>query len=448
MLLLVVLFYSNNFFSQCTGIHFEIHEELDGFYNEYDLTGYTVYRVYADFTSDSNIIHSLTTPTNSDGDEYLGPIEISSTGTIFQHSQGGIIGNQLIEALLTTPGFESLSLDSYITINMETNEDPGQLIFVHSEPVLNEFNENGYLMEQGTLSSVNGSENSMVSNQKALIAQITTNGIPQMCTYVHHAAAANAEFIHSYFCANGEQGCYDAEAANFNPDAGIENNELCLQWGCTDELACNYSTEDLIPNNDVCEYAGCGLLNACNYSAEAECFDNTTCEFAPTYPIEGNIIVNSAPATHQFSYPETPGSTYQWEVSGGTISSGQGSNSIQVIFTDLGSQVVSVQETQLDGCVGNNSVFQVDVSPFVGVPDLSMDEVKIWPNPCTDVLSIQLAQPSGNLKIRDSLGKLVLNRQLNEKELVLDVSTLPTGIYVLHYSGEETNSQLCFMVER
>ncbi|MGB0424892.1 MAG: hypothetical protein ACPGED_11225, partial [Flavobacteriales bacterium] len=59
-------------YSQCTGIHFEIHEELVGNYDEFDLTGYTVYRVYADFGSDSNIIHSLTTPGGGTDLDYLG----------------------------------------------------------------------------------------------------------------------------------------------------------------------------------------------------------------------------------------------------------------------------------------------------------------------------------------------------------------------------------------
>ena len=102
-----------------------------------------VYRVHGDITCDSNIMCSLNAHSNLDHIEYQGLIEISSPGTIFQKCQGGKLVNQLVEILTINPGFESLILDSYSTLIMECNKDPGQLIFIHKPSILNEFDKNG-----------------------------------------------------------------------------------------------------------------------------------------------------------------------------------------------------------------------------------------------------------------------------------------------------------------
>ena len=165
----------------------------------------------------------------------MGPIEISSSGTIFHHPLGEMLGSQINETLSVTEGFTSVLLDSYITINMEFNTDPGQLIFIDASIVQDDFDEDGYTMTEGTFSSVYGSANTFVQNQRALIAQITCTGVPSMCTYIHHAITPEDGYVHSYFCANGELGCHLPQAANFNPEAGIEDNSLCLDWGCSNE---------------------------------------------------------------------------------------------------------------------------------------------------------------------------------------------------------------------
>ena len=178
------------------------------------------------------------------------------------------------------------------------------------------------------------------------------------------------------------------------------------------KAACNYQNEGIIPDETVCVYPECGILNACNYSAEAACFDNSLCEYATTYPVVGSVSVVTGPETYEFSYPETAGSTYVWEVSGGTIISGQGSSSIEVIFNETGTHLVSVQETQENGCMANASVFQVQVSQSVGIDKMDMAGFTVYPNPCNDVLTINFAQPSGNLMVYDMQGKLLIQSSL------------------------------------
>jgi hypothetical protein len=61
--------------------------------------------------------------------------------------------------------------------------------------------------------------------------------------------------------------------------------------------------------------------------------------------------INGSTAT--YSTPDVPGNSYIWIVTGGTISSGQNTNTINVIWTSKGSGIVSVTESVASsGCVG------------------------------------------------------------------------------------------------
>ncbi len=66
-------------------------------------------------------------------------------------------------------------------------------------------------------------------------------------------------------------------------------------------------------------------------------------------------------STTQYTTANTTGSTYNWTVTGGTITSGNGTNSVQVQWSTLGQQSVNVTETN-NGCVGVAQTFNVTVN--------------------------------------------------------------------------------------
>jgi hypothetical protein len=71
-------------------------------------------------------------------------------------------------------------------------------------------------------------------------------------------------------------------------------------------------------------------------------------------------------------------------------------------------------------------------------------DVNIYPNPATDNITIQLINPKQSIKsisIFDLQGKEVINKQLNSKQLQLDVSSLSSGVYLIR---GETNTGLSF----
>jgi photosystem II stability/assembly factor-like uncharacterized protein len=62
------------------------------------------------------------------------------------------------------------------------------------------------------------------------------------------------------------------------------------------------------------------------------------------------------------------GSAYEWEVTGGAINSGQGSNQVEVKWISVGVGEVWVRETSLNACEGISEVLTAEVSICSGAP--------------------------------------------------------------------------------
>ncbi|MBE50761.1 MAG: hypothetical protein CMP51_03630 [Flavobacteriales bacterium] len=65
--------------------------------------------------------------------------------------------------------------------------------------------------------------------------------------------------------------------------------------------------------------------------------------------------------TVNYSVLPNNGSTYQWNIIGGTIQSGQGTNSVDVIWNNSGAFIFSVTETDINGCIGEEVSLLVNV---------------------------------------------------------------------------------------
>ncbi len=75
------------------------------------------------------------------------------------------------------------------------------------------------------------------------------------------------------------------------------------------------------------------------------------------------VCVSVTGTTSTYSTPNVAGHTYNWTVVGGTIATGQGTNTITVTWTTAGPGSVSVAQTiTASGCTGNNTL-NVTVNP-------------------------------------------------------------------------------------
>lgn len=68
----------------------------------------------------------------------------------------------------------------------------------------------------------------------------------------------------------------------------------------------------------------------------------------------------------------------------------------------------------------------------ISVPEVEPEQqLQVFPNPATDVLTVRSESNLKHLELLDALGRSVLSRTASASQLQLDISDLPTGIYLL-----------------
>jgi uncharacterized delta-60 repeat protein len=163
------------------------------------------------------------------------------------------------------------------------------------------------------------------------------------------------------------------------------------------------------------------------------------------------VIVNAVPApvisglqtvceawSSDYQTPGNSGSTYAWNVTGGTIVNGAGTNVITVLWGQTGNGSISVTETSNALCSGASQVFNVLVDPCTGIESQRTSEsIHLFPNPVKDILTINF--DSGItvdlvLMIVDAMGRTVLEKDIpagGDSICTIDMSGFPGGYYSL-----------------
>ena len=168
----------------------------------------------------------------------------------------------------------------------------------------------------------------------------------------------------------------------------IGGDSLCLPNGSITLDAGNYSTfnwstsetTQQITVNTVGSYYvnvtdGNGCAGVSNPPFEVFNTVNTSFISGPINPTQYQNVT--------YSVNPSIGSTYNWLLNGGTILSGQGTNSIDLEWINSGNLSLSLVETDVNGCVGDTVFFSV----FVIIS--AVDEVSFYSNKLkkvTDVL--------------------------------------------------------------
>jgi photosystem II stability/assembly factor-like uncharacterized protein len=137
------------------------------------------------------------------------------------------------------------------------------------------------------------------------------------------------------------------------------------------------------------------------------------------------------------------GSTYAWTVNGGTITSGQGSNQVTVLWGNPGTGTLSVIETSAAVCTGVSPVLNVIISECTGIVDQLADNLSIYPNPATDILNVVIGttiKTPVRIVIHNTMGQVVYQsaviNTVSLSPVKIDISNLNTGTYSLRVTGE------------
>lgn len=419
--------------AQMIGLSVEVHANLEGMYESYDLTGYKTYRIYADMTSDTDFLsaqYGLLQEDESPDDQDL---SLSSTGDCFEHPSGGLLAIDNNCALY--PSMPALEYDSYFTIGISSSCGTGNVFAAATSPVNAFMNDACDLfVDDGAVFTLNGDPNGLAGgDSRVLIAQVTTNGaISYEGCFQIFVDGIQANIQEECFSIdNALGGCMDPLAMNYDGSATIEDGSCVFGvLGCTDTEACNYNP-DAQTDDNTCTYPGCMDLLACNYNPDAGCEDNSLCTFVGLHSIEGSddVLEN---ALESYSYENTTGSTYNWEVNGGQVSSGQGSSEVMVEWTTIGQGSISIVETDATGCMSEGVEIFVTVNEIVGVSEASGVQINLYPNPIKDAFFVQidgLANVAA-VTITDMSGKVIHSKGAMTNGIhSLPAHELASGVY-------------------
>ena len=157
------------------------------------------------------------------------------------------------------------------------------------------------------------------------------------------------------------------------------------------------------------------------------------CNVAPL-AVSGNVTPPQF-TQETYTYPNTAGSTYDWTVTNGVILSGQGTNSIDVMWANTGIGQISVVETNATNCSGDVVTYDVVVIP-TNVEELS-NAMILYPNPATTELNLQITSDliGTDLFVFDALGKQILKQQILSTNIIINTSSFAVGNYVVKVGG-------------
>ncbi len=168
-------------------------------------------------------------------------------------------------------------------------------------------------------------------------------------------------------------------------------------------------------------------------------------------PFEVHNIVNTSAVTglnnvmqntvETYLVNQNPTSTYNWSVVGGTLQSGQGTNSVDILWTATMQGSMFVIETDANACIGDTVYFSVSISQPSGLNENLTSSISIYPNPFSESTLIIITDLQGdyNITLFDVTGQIVLSeKDLTQNTYELERGKLSKGIYFLEVEINES----------
>ena len=410
-----------------------------------ELAYHGVYNIYANFTSPEDVLGSLYADVVALGTAPMGidaPCgcfnPTSSTMLIEGDNSENIIGI-----------FPEFAYDSFWTIGLADFFDEGvepQLVSVETPNDLCE----GFTINDGLIYALGTEATGWPANMiagddlKILVARVTTCGDFSLHACAQVFVGSLQDSVQQWcpdeplFVEHVILGCTEENACNYNAQAN-QDDASCIFVNATCDDMNELTVGDVYQDDCDCQGYSCYDPFACNFST-AGIQDDDLCSYVSQYGIVGNTDPYSA-TLQEYTYTETPGSTYEWTVQGGSVTDGDGTSILSVVWTDEGNGSVCVVETTADGCVGQEVCLDVLVR-LSSVQELPQGQFEVYPNPARDWLQLQWTGPvlnNARVVLRDASGRVVLSQQVAEQE-ALDLSSFGAGAYVLEFSVPEFGS--------
>ena len=165
----------------------------------------------------------------------------------------------------------------------------------------------------------------------------------------------------TYTCNNNAGSTYNWSVTNGVVASGQGTNSVTILWGAE----------------------GVGSVSVLETTADGCVGDEVIYEVNVQCVVSGNAITGpvgpEAFSNSTYTCNGAVNSTYNWTVTNGVIASGQGTNTVNILWASTGLGNVSVVETTAEGCVGSELSQDVVVIP-TNIEELS-NQLILYPNP-------------------------------------------------------------------
>ena len=270
-----------------------------------DLTGYSTTQIYATTINSDDFVSSVS------GD-VVNPTFINSTAPFYHAPLGAGVPNGINSLLF--PVYPDLAYDSWVTIGLSgapnalAGEANVSTVQSTTNPWFTNFDPGGGLPGGniaiddaigGAWYALNGDANGVAGDDlKVLIGQFTTTGELDGQLYIQFFINGDGsnEFRDTFLLGGPPpvEGCIDAAACNFNPDANTDDGSCT--YPAADNLDCDGTCLEDADDDGVCdgdEVPGCTDNTACNYSGDAT-DDDGSCTYAdPGLDCDGNCLADA-----------------------------------------------------------------------------------------------------------------------------------------------------------
>jgi len=137
-----------------------------------------------------------------------------------------------------------------------------------------------------------------------------------------------------------------------------------------------------------------------------------------------------------YSTDDNAGSSYTWEVTGGSIISGAGTYSINVLWGYPGDGSVAVTEVNTEGCEGTSSSLAVTIDDCTGIEENSSSLIRLYPNPANDKVTIT-GLNEATIKVYNLLGKEIYSIKEARGQQSINTSSYVKGLYLVKVEQDE-----------
>jgi hypothetical protein len=220
---------------------------------------------------------------------------------------------------------------------------------------------------------------------------------------------------------------------DFTNESDIKKGTITYKWKFGDGDSSNSKSPNHFYNSG--QYVPKLVATSDKNCKDSTALPITSYAIPQTTTITGDNTTNKG-STKNYSVPYTTGSTYSWNITGGTQTAGADSNVIEITWGNGTIGTINVTETTANNCSNLIATLNVSLQNLSVNSHTLENSIKVFPNPCDYVLNIR-SKNKVSFTLVDVVGKVVIAGEIDSHtENTFNTNHLKNGLYFLHFTDE------------